>query len=160
MTNTLFFLKPRVECQVFFLPAVVYAYKMCEFYPYIHFINYGGTYVAESYKRRKAQPSTVSNPMKISTEKILTTHVGSMPRPQNVVDYLFAEDRGDAFDQQGYDDTMRQEVLNSAKNQTAAGVDIISDGEFKQIDGSWKKHIAKNRLDADGQKPEPTLDCQ
>ncbi|MCP4141237.1 MAG: cobalamin-independent methionine synthase II family protein [Chloroflexi bacterium] len=71
--------------------------------------------------------------MKISTEKILTTHVGSMPRPQNVVDYLFAEDRGDVFDQQGYDDTMRQEVLNSAKNQTAAGVDIISDGEMSKI---------------------------
>lgn len=71
--------------------------------------------------------------MKTSTEKILTTHVGSMPRPQNVVDYLFAEDRGDAFDQQGYDDTMHQEVLNSAKNQTAAGVDTISDGEMSKI---------------------------
>ena len=32
--------------------------------------------------------------MKLSTERILTTHVGSLPRPQEVVDYLFAQDRG------------------------------------------------------------------
>ena len=37
--------------------------------------------------------------MKLSTERILTTHVGSLPRSQEVVDLLFAQDRGDAVDE-------------------------------------------------------------
>ena len=36
--------------------------------------------------------------MKLSTDRILTTHVGSLPRPQEVVDYLFAQDRGENYD--------------------------------------------------------------
>lgn len=71
--------------------------------------------------------------MKISVERILTTHVGSLPRPQNVVDYLFAEDQGKPIDRVGYDQTMREEVANIAKKQTAARVDIISDGEMSKI---------------------------
>ena len=35
--------------------------------------------------------------MKLSTDRILTTHVGSLPRPQDVVDLLFAQDRGEAL---------------------------------------------------------------
>lgn len=71
--------------------------------------------------------------MKTSTERILTTHVGSLPRPQNVVDYLFAEDKGEAYDCVGYDQTMRAEVAKVAQKQIAARVDIISDGEMSKI---------------------------
>lgn len=71
--------------------------------------------------------------MKTSVERILTTHVGSLPRPQNVVDYLFAEDQGKEYDHAGYDRTMQVEVTQVAKKQTAARVDIISDGEMSKI---------------------------
>jgi len=71
--------------------------------------------------------------MKTSVDRILTTHVGSLPRPQNVVDYLFAEDQGKDFDRAGYDQTMREEVASIAKKQTTAQVDIISDGEMSKI---------------------------
>lgn len=71
--------------------------------------------------------------MKTSTDRILTTHVGSLPRPQNVVDYLFAEDQGKPFDRAGYDQTMREEVAQVAKKQAASAVDIISDGEMSKI---------------------------
>ena len=71
--------------------------------------------------------------MKTSIDRILTTHVGSLPRPQNVVDYLFAEDQTKSFDRVGYDQTMREEVGQVAKKQSATGVDIISDGEMSKI---------------------------
>ena len=45
-----------------------------------------------------------------STEQILTTHVGSLPRPQEVVDALFTQDRGEPYDQAAFDATMRRTV--------------------------------------------------
>ncbi len=71
--------------------------------------------------------------MKTSAERILTTHVGSLPRPQNVVDFLFAEDRGEAYDRARYDETMREAVALTARRQTGSGVDIVSDGEMSKI---------------------------
>ncbi|MEM7353402.1 MAG: cobalamin-independent methionine synthase II family protein [Acidobacteriota bacterium] len=71
--------------------------------------------------------------MKTSTERILTTHVGSLPRPQAVVDMLFAQDRGDAFNPAEFDAVMRSAVANVAEQQAEAGVDVISDGEMSKI---------------------------
>ena len=71
--------------------------------------------------------------MQTSTDRILTTHVGSMPRPQAVVDQLFAQDQGQAYDQAKFDQVMRQAVRDVAAKQVAAGVDIISDGEMSKI---------------------------
>ena len=71
--------------------------------------------------------------MKTSTDRILTTHVGSMPRPQAVVDQLFAQDQGEAYDQAEFDQVMRQAVREVAAKQVAAGVDVISDGEMSKI---------------------------
>ncbi len=71
--------------------------------------------------------------MQTSTDRILTTHVGSMPRPQAVVDQLFAQDRGQAYDQAEFDRVMRQAVREVAAKQVAAGVDVISDGEMSKI---------------------------
>ena len=71
--------------------------------------------------------------MKTSSERILTTHVGSMPRPQYVVDQLFAQDRGEAYDQAEFDQVMRRAVGEVAAKQVQAGVDVISDGEMSKI---------------------------
>ena len=71
--------------------------------------------------------------MKLSTERILTTHVGSLPRPQNVVDVLFAQDRGEPLDQTTFDETMRQAVADAVAKQVAAGIDVVSDGEMSKI---------------------------
>jgi 5-methyltetrahydropteroyltriglutamate--homocysteine methyltransferase len=71
--------------------------------------------------------------MNTSVDRILTTHVGSLPRPQNVVDFLFAEDRGEPYDRAQYDETMRQAVAITVTNETEAGVDIVSDGEMSKI---------------------------
>lgn len=71
--------------------------------------------------------------MKQSTERILTTHVGSMPRPQYVVDQLFAQDKGEDYNPAEFDSVMTRAVKEVANKQRAAGVDIISDGEMSKI---------------------------
>lgn len=71
--------------------------------------------------------------MKTSTDRILTTHVGSMPRTQEVVDMLFAEDQGKPFDRAEFDDVMTRNVAQSVRNQVESGVDVPSDGEMSKI---------------------------
>ena len=71
--------------------------------------------------------------MKLSRERILTTHVGSLPRPQNVVDALFAQDRGESLDQATFDETMLQAVADAVAKQVTAGIDVVSDGEMSKI---------------------------
>ena len=71
--------------------------------------------------------------MKTSIERILTTHVGSLPRPQVVVDQLFAQDSGAAYDEAEFDRVMRRAVREAAEKQTRSGVDVISDGEMSKI---------------------------
>ena len=71
--------------------------------------------------------------MNTSTDRILTTHVGSMPRPQYVVDQLFAQDRDEQYEQSEFDRVMRQAVREVAQKQIDAGVDVISDGEMSKI---------------------------
>src|ERR1700683_922648 len=71
--------------------------------------------------------------MKMSTDRILTTHVGSLPRPQNVVDLLFAQDRGEPYDPAVFDETMRRAVGDAVKLQAQSGVDVVSDGEMSKI---------------------------
>ena len=61
--------------------------------------------------------------MKLSTDRILTTHVGSLPRPQEVVDLLFAQDRGEQIDEAQFNETMRRavcETLSSARPKPAS----------------------------------------
>ena len=71
--------------------------------------------------------------MKHSRDRILTTHVGSLPRPQYVVDQLFAQDRGEDHDPDAFAAVMTRAVREVAAQQVAAGVDVISDGEMSKI---------------------------
>ena len=71
--------------------------------------------------------------MQHSSDRILTTHVGSLPRPQAVVDRLFAEDQGTAHDPAAFDAVMREAVTEVVAKQVAAGIDIVSDGEMSKI---------------------------
>ncbi len=73
--------------------------------------------------------------MKRSTDRILTTHVGSMPRPQEVVDMLFAEDQEAlTVDQRSqYDAVMTRNVAQVVGKQINSGVDVPSDGEMSKI---------------------------
>jgi 5-methyltetrahydropteroyltriglutamate--homocysteine methyltransferase len=92
--------------------------------------------------------------MKLSTEHILTTHVGSLPRPQEVVDYLFAQDRGDNYDPTKFDRAIREGVLNALQKQVESGVDIVSDGEMGKI--SYATYIRHRLTGFEGDSARPT----
>jgi 5-methyltetrahydropteroyltriglutamate--homocysteine methyltransferase len=64
---------------------------------------------------------------------LLTTHVGSLPRSQAVVDFLFARERGEPVDIAAFDACMAAAVMELVKRQKAAGIDIVSDGETSKI---------------------------
>ena len=64
---------------------------------------------------------------------LLTTHVGSLPRSQAVVDFLFARERGEAYDQVAFDACMADAVMELVRRQKESGVDIVSDGETSKI---------------------------
>ena len=65
--------------------------------------------------------------------KIHTTHVGSLPRTQAVVDFIFAREREEGFDQTDFDTCMTNAVSETVRKQVEAGVDIVSDGETSKI---------------------------
>ena len=64
---------------------------------------------------------------------IRTTHVGSLPRSQEVVDFIFARERNEAYDPAAFDAAMTRAVSDTVARQVAAGIDIVSDGETSKI---------------------------
>jgi 5-methyltetrahydropteroyltriglutamate--homocysteine methyltransferase len=65
--------------------------------------------------------------------RILTTHVGSLPRSQKVVDFIFAREREEPYDPAAFDACMTEAVAETVKKQKDAGIDIVSDGETSKI---------------------------
>ncbi len=64
---------------------------------------------------------------------IKTTHVGSLPRSQEVVDFIFAREQEKQYDQAAFDACMKSAVSETVRRQKDAGVDIVSDGETSKI---------------------------
>ncbi len=82
---------------------------------------------------------------------ILTTHVGSLPRTQDVVDLLFARERGEAFDPAAFDVTMAAAVHETVRRQVASGVDVVSDGETSKI--SYATYVKDRYTGFSGDSP-------
>jgi 5-methyltetrahydropteroyltriglutamate--homocysteine methyltransferase len=78
--------------------------------------------------------------MKRSTDRILTTHVGSLIRPAELQDFLRAKQKGAGFDEAAYDRCLVDSVAAVVRQQADAGIDVVSDGEFgKAI--SWSQYV-------------------
>jgi 5-methyltetrahydropteroyltriglutamate--homocysteine methyltransferase len=78
--------------------------------------------------------------MKTSTDRILTTHVGSLIRPKELQDFLRLKQSGKPYDRTAYDACLTASVAGIVKRQAAAGIDVVSDGEFgKSI--SWSQYV-------------------
>src|SRR3954464_14219143 len=77
--------------------------------------------------------------MKRSTDRILTTHVGSLIRPAALREFLSAKEAGKSFDEAAYAKCLRDAVGEIVRQQADIGIDVISDGEFgKAI--SWAQY--------------------
>ena len=78
--------------------------------------------------------------MKHSSERILTTHVGSLIRPPALQEFLRARQAGKAYDEAAHDKCLTQSVAQVVHQQAEVGVDVVSDGEFgKSI--SWSQYV-------------------
>src|SRR6266852_2203934 len=71
--------------------------------------------------------------MKRSTERILTTHTGSLPRPMDLTATLEAMDAGTAPEATAFDARVRRAVTEVVRQQVEAGVDIVNDGEQGKV---------------------------
>ncbi len=83
--------------------------------------------------------------------RILTTHVGSLPRTQEVVDFIFAREREEAYDTEAFDAAMKKAVADTVAKQKAAGVDIVSDGETSKI--SYATYVKDRYTGFSGDSP-------
>ena len=71
--------------------------------------------------------------MKRSTDRILTTHTGSLPRPQDLTTLLEALDAGTPMDQAAFEARVNQAVTDIVRAQVDAGIDVVSDGEQGKV---------------------------
>ena len=89
--------------------------------------------------------------MKRSTDRILTTHVGSLIRPEALQTFLRARQGGKPYDKPAYERCLTQSVAEIVGQQVDAGIDVVSDGEFgKAI--SWSQY-ALERLSGFERRP-------
>ena len=82
---------------------------------------------------------------------IRTTHVGSLPRTQKVVDFIFARERNETYDQSAFDTCMTEAVDATVAKQVKAGVNIVSDGETSKI--SYATYVKDRYTGFDGDSP-------
>ncbi|MCS6926079.1 MAG: cobalamin-independent methionine synthase II family protein [Candidatus Binatia bacterium] len=90
--------------------------------------------------------------MQRSTERILTTHTGSLPRPPDLVTMLYAKDKGELQDQAAFAARVREATAAVVRKQVECGVDIVNDGETGKIGYST---YVKDRLSGFGGEAGP-----
>ena len=83
--------------------------------------------------------------------RILTSHVGSLPRGQEVVDYIFARENNQEYDEKSFDACMQKNVLTTVEKQKKAGIDIVSDGETSKI--SYATYVKDRYMGFSGDSP-------
>jgi 5-methyltetrahydropteroyltriglutamate--homocysteine methyltransferase len=84
-------------------------------------------------------------------KKILTSHVGSLPRTQDVVDFIFARERGEPYDSDAFQSCMARACAETVRRQAAAGIDIVSDGETSKI--SYATYVKDRYTGFSGDSP-------
>jgi len=83
--------------------------------------------------------------------EILTSHVGSLPRTQEVVDFIFARERGETYDDAAFQSCMTAACAETVRRQAAAGIDIVSDGETSKI--SYATYVKDRYTGFSGDSP-------
>ena len=95
---------------------------------------------------RVAASTTVS-----SIDRILTTHVGSLVRPPDLVAFIRDRENGEALDEDAFQRCLRDAVTGVVRQQADAGVDIVSDGEFGKT-WTWAWYV-RERLSGFEERP-------
>src|SRR5579885_919353 len=97
--------------------------------------------------------------MKTSQDRILTTHVGSLPRPPELKDLLVRKDQGQPYDPEQLQRLVRQAVADIVRRQRAVGIDIVNDGEMSKP--GYSTYVADRLSGFAGHEPaKPRLDTR
>ena len=67
-----------------------------------------------------------------NTDRIQTTHIGSLPRPHRLLDAMKAKYSGQTYDEKAYQDALHNAVADVVREQVQSGIDIVTDGEFSK----------------------------
>jgi 5-methyltetrahydropteroyltriglutamate--homocysteine methyltransferase len=89
-----------------------------------------------------------------NTDRIQTTHIGSLPRPHRLLDAMKAKYSGQAYDEKAYQDALHNAVADVVREQVQSGIDIVTDGEFSKP-GFFT--YVRERLDGFESRPELKL---
>jgi 5-methyltetrahydropteroyltriglutamate--homocysteine methyltransferase len=87
--------------------------------------------------------------MKRSTDRILTTHTGSLPRPDDLVTMLYAKDKGEMQDRAAFEKHVSDAVIEIVRKQVECGVDVVNDGEAGKI--GYSTYVKDRLTGFDGQ---------
>src|SRR5262249_22302408 len=91
--------------------------------------------------------------MKRSTERILTTHTGSLPRPPHLLPLLFAKEDGEAVDPEALEQAIGSAVADTVRKQAQAGVDVVNDGEMGKMTYATYVHDRLTGFEGQGAIP-------
>src|ERR1700738_1682626 len=89
--------------------------------------------------------------MKTSQDRILTTHVGSLPRPPELGQLLVRKDQAEPYDTAELDRLTRQAVIDIVRRQADVGVDIVNDGEMSKP--GYSTYVADRLSGFSGHEP-------
>src|SRR5215210_9109989 len=87
--------------------------------------------------------------MKRSTDAIVTTHTGSLPRPDDLVDLLYAAEENPRADATALGERVQSAVAESVQQQIAAGIDVVNDGEMSKV--SYSTYVNTRLTGFEGQ---------
>jgi 5-methyltetrahydropteroyltriglutamate--homocysteine methyltransferase len=96
--------------------------------------------------------------MKLSTDRILTTHVGSLPRPQPLVELLIKKDRDQPYDKADFEAQVTKAVADIVARQVAIGIDVVSDGEASKVGYATYVHERLTGFGGEPFTPKPNRD--
>ncbi len=93
--------------------------------------------------------------MKRSTDRVLTTHTGSLPRPPDLLAMIDAKESGQPYDEKAFQERVKSAVAEVVRQQVSAGIDIVSDGELGKP--SFATYVKDRIRGFEGQDPEPRV---
>jgi 5-methyltetrahydropteroyltriglutamate--homocysteine methyltransferase len=89
-----------------------------------------------------------------NTDRIQTTHIGSLPRPHALLDLMKAKFTGESYDRNVYDALLKRSVAEAVRKQADCGIDIVTDGEFSKP--GFFTYI-RERLEGFESRPDATI---
>src|SRR5260370_39763948 len=89
----------------------------------------------------------------MASNRILTTHVGSLVRPPKLIEFLRKIEDRQPYDQVAYEACLKESIEEVVRQQADAGIDIVSDGEFSK--GATGAFYTMNRMPAVPTRPSP-----